>query len=253
VRLSSGAGAGSGANLVTMGPAPLRPPSVDEAADALAPVMPVPIEWPTIFDAPSAVERAWTDFVANRPHAEMIVLRQALAFARARHGSQTRRGGTAPYWVHLVRVGMELATWRAATPVLLTAALLHDVVEDTPTTIQEVAAGFGGDVATLVEWMTVIEPAPEAHLRAYYERLASEAPAPAHILKIADRVDNLRSIQALVMRTGNRHRAWAGRYLQRTHWQVLPLVGGAPSQARVALFSAMADLAPIVQPGFTQT
>jgi GTP pyrophosphokinase len=236
-----------------MGPAPLRPPSVDEAADALAPVMPVPIAWPTIFDAPSTVERAWTDFVATRRHAEMIALRQALAFARARHGTQTRRGGSAPYWVHLVRVGMELATWRAATPVLLKAALLHDVVEDTPTTIDEVAAGFGTAVASLVDWMTVVEPAPEVDLRRYYERLATDAPASAHILKIADRVDNLRSIQALVMRTGDRHRSWAGRYLERTHWQVLPLVGGAPSQARVALVSAMADLAPLVKPGFTQT
>ena len=220
----------------------------------MAPVLPVSIAWPTIFDAPSAVERAWTDFVATLPRGETIALRQALAFARARHGTQTRRGGSAPYWVHLVRVGMELASWRVATPVLLTAALLHDVVEDTPTTIQEVAAGFGDDVAALVDWMTLKEPAPDAEVRRYYARLASQAPPQARILKIADRVDNLRSIQALVMRTGDEHRAWAGRYLARTHWQVLPLVGTAPSQARVALVTAMADLAPLVEDaGFTET
>lgn len=207
-----------------------------------------------MFDTPSAVERAWTDFVATLPHGEMIALRQALAFARARHGTQTRRGGTAPYWVHLVRVGMELASWRVTTPVLLKAALLHDVVEDTPTTIGEVAAGFGDDVAALVDWLTVIEPAPEEDLRRYYSRLVAEAPAQARLLKIADRVDNLRSIQALVMRTGDLHRPWAGRYLARTHWQVLPLVGTAPSQARVALVTAMADLAPLVEDsGFTET
>ena len=66
------------------------------------------------------------------------------------------------------------------------------------------------------------------------------------ILKLADRVDNLRSIQALVMRTGERYRAWAGHYLRRTIWQVLPLAAGAPSVARVALVTAMADLAPLV-------
>ncbi|MEW6582705.1 MAG: HD domain-containing protein [Actinomycetota bacterium] len=237
-----------------MGPTPLRPPTVDEAADALAPVLPVPIAWPAVFDAPAAVERAWTDYVATLPHGEMIALRQALAFARARHGAQTRRGGTAPYWVHLVRVGMELASWRVETPVLLKAALLHDVVEDTPTTIQEVAAGFGDDVAGLVDWLTVMEPAPEGDLRRYYLRLATEAPSQARLLKIADRVDNLRSVQALVMRTGDAHRAWAGRYLDRTHWQVLPLVGEAPSAARVALVMAMADLAPLVEGGtFTQS
>lgn len=232
---------------------PLRPPSVEEAADALAPMLPAHLAWPTIFDAPATVERAWTDFVATLPYVEMIALRQALAFARARHGTQTRRGGSAPYWVHLVRVGMELATWQVATPVLLKAALLHDVVEDTPTRIDEVAAGFGQDVSDLVDWMTVMEPAAEVDLRAYYERLATEAPASVRTLKIADRVDNLRSIQALVMRTGDKHRRWAERYLDHTQWQVLPLVESAPSAARVALVSAMADLAPIVHRAFTQT
>jgi guanosine-3',5'-bis(diphosphate) 3'-pyrophosphohydrolase len=234
-----------------MGPTPLRPPSVNQAADALAPTLPIHLAWPTIFDAPATVERAWTDFVSTLPREEMIALRQALAFARARHGTQTRRGGSAPYWVHLVRVGMELATWHVATPALLKAALLHDVIEDTRTSIDEVAAGFGTEVAGLVEWMTLIEPAPAPDIRAYYERLAAEGPAAAQTLKIADRVDNLRSVQALVMRTGDRHREWAGRYLERTQWQVLPLVAAAPSSARVALVSAMADLAPVVQRGFT--
>ena len=216
-------------------------------------MLPTYLAWPTIFDAPATVERAWTDFVATLPRMEMIALRQALAFARARHGTQTRRGGSAPYWVHLVRVGMELATWHVATPVLLKAALLHDVVEDTPTRIEEVHAGFGQEVSSLVDWMTVIEPATETDLRAYYERLTADAPAPVRTLKIADRVDNLRSIQALVMRTGEKHRGWAARYLDRTQWQVLPLVGSAPSAARAALVSAMADLAPLVQRGFTQS
>lgn len=226
---------------------------MDEAADALAPVLPVPIAWPAVFDTPSAVERAWTDFVATLPHPEMISLRQALAFARARHGDQTRRGGSAPYWVHLLRVGMELATWSVATPTLLKAAVLHDVVEDTPTTIEEVAAGFGGEVAELVDWLTLPDPAPEGAVRRYYERLLRDAPPRAQILKIADRVDNLRSIQALVMRTGERHRDWARGYLERTRWQVLPLAGAAPSPARVALVTAMADLAPLVASGgFTE-
>ena len=73
------------------------------------------------------------------------------------------------------------------------------------------------------------------------------------MLKIADRVDNLRSIQALVMRTGERYKHWAGTYLRRTTWQVLPLAAGAPSVARVALVTAMADLAPLVDDdGFTE-
>lgn len=201
--------------------------------------------WPGVFDSPDTVERVWTDFVAALPdRGERTALRRALAFARARHGTQFRRGSETPYWVHLVRVAMELAGWGERSPVLLQAALLHDTVEDTLTSVEEIRVGFGDEVADLVDWLTA--PAAWEDLRAYYERLVGTAPYAAQILKLADRVDNLRSIQALVMRTGERHRSWAATYLRRTVWQVLPLAAGAPSVARVALVTAMADLAPLV-------
>lgn len=225
---------------------PLRPPSVQEASEALAPIAPVVLAWPTAFDTSEAVERAWVDFAANHPQSERTALRQALAFARARHGEQCRRGSDTPYWVHLVRVGLELARWGETSPVLFQAALLHDVVEDTPTTLTEVEEGFGREVAELVEWLT----APEGHdgeaVTAYYARFRADAPPDAHILKLADRTDNLRSIQALVMRSGGRHRRWAARYLAQTQEQIVPLTANAPSIARVALVTAMADLAPLV-------
>jgi len=198
------------------------------------------------------VERVWTDFVAGLPDpAERQALARALAFARARHGSQFRRGSDTPYWVHLVRVAMELARWGETSPVLLQAALLHDTVEDTQTTVGEIRTGFGPEVADLVDWLTAPEDADAQ--REYYARLQANAPFEAQLLKLADRVDNLRSIQALVMRTGERYRRWAGAYLRRTVWQVLPLAAGAPSVARVALVTAMADLAPLVdEGGFTE-
>ena len=208
--------------------------------------------WPGTFDAPVTVERVWTDFVAGLPDpADRQALARALAFARARHGSQFRRGSDTPYWVHLVRVAMELARWGETSPVLLQAALLHDTVEDTDTTMGEIRTGFGPEVADLVDWLTAPEDADAQ--RAYYARLQANAPLEAQLLKLADRVDNLRSIQALVMRTGERYRRWAGAYLRRTVWQVLPLAAGAPSVARVALVTAMADLAPLVdEGGFTE-
>jgi len=210
------------------------------------------LAWPGLFDAPDTVDRVWTDFVAALPDpAHRTALRRALAFARARHGDQLRRGSDTPYWVHLVRVAMELSRWGEQSPVLLQAALLHDTVEDTVTTLGEIRVGFGPEVADIVDWLTA--PSRQEDLRSYYERLLANAPFDAQILKLADRVDNLRSIQALVMRTGDRHRAWAGTYLRRTVWQVLPLAAGAPSVARVALVTAMADLAPLVDDGsFTE-
>jgi guanosine-3',5'-bis(diphosphate) 3'-pyrophosphohydrolase len=234
-----------------MGPMPLRPPSLGDAGHGRGAPTEEALAWPGIFDSPETVDRVWTDFVAALPDpSHRTALRRALAFARARHGAQIRRGGDTPYWVHLVRVAMELSRWGESDPELLQAALLHDTVEDTATTVEELRAGFGPEVADLVDWLTA--PDDPGEIRRYYDRLQSSAPHRVQILKLADRVDNLRSIQALVMRTGERYRAWAGNYLRRTIWQVLPLAAGAPSVARVALVTAMADLAPLVDdPGIT--
>jgi (p)ppGpp synthase/HD superfamily hydrolase len=225
---------------------PLRPPSLEEAGEALTRVAPQPLAWPTVFDAPATVERVWLDFVAELPEPERRALATALAFARARHADQTRRGSDAPYWVHLVRVTMEIARWKAGTQTMLVAALLHDVLEDTGTTPAELRAGFGPAVAWIVDWLTVPPGLPDEEQRLYYRRLAEQGPVGARLLKVADRIDNLRSLQALVMRTGDAHRRWAQGYLERTRWQVMPLAANVPSVARVALVAAMADLAPVV-------
>ncbi len=243
--------ADSGANLVAMTSTPLRPPSPHGVGAAAHPSA-EPLAWPGLFDAPDTVDRVWTDFVADLPDpAHRTALHRALAFARARHAGQFRRGSETPYWVHLVRVAMELSQWGVRRPEMLQAALLHDTVEDTHTTIDEIRIGFGEEVADLVDWLTA--PSREDDLREYYERLHAAAPFEVQLLKLADRVDNLRSIQALVMRTGERYRRWAGHYLRRTVWQVLPLAAAAPSVARVALVTAMADLAPLIDDGgFTE-
>lgn len=235
-----------------MTPSPLRPPTLAEASEALCAIAPVELAWPTVFDTPTAVERAWVDFAANHPPDERTVLRQALAFARARHADQPRRGSDTPYWVHLVRVALELARWGEVDAVLTQAALLHDVVEDTPTTVAEVHQGFGLDVAELVEWLTCPPGRDPVAVDTYYTQLAGDGPPTAHVLKLADRTDNLRSIQALVMRSGDRHRRWAGRYLEHTRRFVVPLCASAPSIARVTLVTAMADLAPLVGGDLTE-
>ncbi len=229
-----------------MSPSPLRPPTLAEASEALRTIAPVELAWPTVFDTPAEVERAWVDFAANHPPEERTALRQALAFARARHADQSRRGSDTPYWVHLLRVSLELARWGEATPDRVQAALLHDLVEDTTTTLDEIREGFGIEVAVLVDWLTCPSSRDPEGVEAYYQRLSAEGPLDAHILKLADRTDNLRSIQALVMRTGNRHRGWAGRYVDHTRRYVVPLSVRAPSIARVALVTAMADLATLV-------
>lgn len=231
---------------------PLQPPTIDEAGAALTTASPISLAWPTVFDTPTAVERVWVDFVAAHDADERTAYRRALAFARARHGTQTRRGSDTPYWVHLVRVALELAQWDAADPVLVQAALLHDVIEDTPTSLHEVTEGFGAEVASFVDWLTAPDTRDKAITAQYYARLRDEGPVKSHILKLADRTDNLRSIQALVMRTGERYRRWAARYLRDTTRDVLPLAADTTSIARVSLVTAMADLAPMVDGSITE-
>lgn len=229
---------------------PLRPPSPSDVGEGGGARLAAARAWPTAFDEPPTVERVWHEFVTSQPDPEhRRGLLSALAFARGRHGDQCRRGSDTPYWVHLLRVGMEVVRFGEGALPTVQAALLHDTVEDTITTLPEIAAGFGDEVADLVGWLTC--PDDPAELAGYYERLRVEGPFRAQILKLADRTDNLRSIQALVMRSGDLHRRWAATYLGRTIWQVLPLAAGAPSVARVALVTAMADLAPLVDGSFT--
>ena len=76
-------------------------------------------------------------------------LARALAFALAAHGAQTRKGSQIPYVSHLLQVcGLVLEAGGDMDQA--TAALLHDVVEDTPATLEQVAAEFGAGVAAIV-------------------------------------------------------------------------------------------------------
>lgn len=75
---------------------------------------------------------------------------EALAFAIERHGTAVRKGTRVPYVTHVVAVAEALARYYPDREDLTVAGLLHDVVEDTDTTLDEVAAAFGARVAALV-------------------------------------------------------------------------------------------------------
>jgi (p)ppGpp synthase/HD superfamily hydrolase len=123
---------------------------------------------------------------------------RALAFAEQAHASidQRRKHTGEPYIVHPMAVA-ELVRSVPHTPEMIAAAYLHDVVEDTPVTINQIETEFGKKVADLVGWLTDVST-PEDGNRQTRKMLdlqhASQAPAEAKTIKIADLIDNSISI-----------------------------------------------------------
>jgi len=131
------------------------------------------------------------------PHEEDMIDR-AQAFATNAHASidQRRKYTNEPYILHPIAVAKMVRSIKCTADVIA-AAYLHDVVEDTPVTLQQIWAEFGPDVASLVDQVTdVSRPADgnrEARKALDRMHLAKASHAGATI-KLADLIDNTRSI-----------------------------------------------------------
>lgn len=146
---------------------------------------------------------------------------EALALACERHEGQSRKGRREPYATHAVRVALilrELAEQKA--PALLCAALLHDLVEDTATSLDEIEDRFGPQVADLVRALTYppLKPGETKFARnlRYFEHLRWEG-RDAQIAKSADRLDNVLTMEGAF--TEER----AAEYLKETREALIPL------------------------------
>ena len=151
---------------------------------------------------------------------------KAVQFAVRHHGDQTRPTG-APYAEHLLEALEVLVRGAGVTePEILQAAVLHDVVEDTPCSLDDVRLAFGGRVAELVGWVTKPEPAAgvdrKAAKEAYLSRL-QDAPDDAVQVKLADRVSNVQTLRNLRLPKQRQYYAETVRYIiplaaQREWW-----------------------------------
>jgi len=125
---------------------------------------------------------------------------RAVEFALRHHGDQRRPTG-APYLEHLLEALEFLVRGAGVTdPNVLCAAVLHDVVEDTACTVDDVRAAFGTRVANLVDWVTIPEREDGADRKAakesYLESLRG-APDDAVLVKLADRASNVQTLRNL--------------------------------------------------------
>jgi GTP pyrophosphokinase len=153
---------------------------------------------------------AWLNVVGQgRSDAEQSLIRVALTRAQAAHKDQTRASGE-PYLLHCLAVA-EIVHHLKLDHEAVAAAILHDAVEDTDVTLQEVAETFGAQVARLVDGVTKMgrigemrEPAAGRHSTQPHHSesvrkllLAMAEDVRVVLIKLADRLHNMRTLRFL--------------------------------------------------------
>lgn len=120
----------------------------------------------------------------------------ALAYAAEKHRDQRRKGADrTPFINHAIEVAELLARVGGVTdPVTLQAAILHDTLEDTPTTPAELEAAFGPDVRRIVEEVTDDTLLPQEERKALQEERARQLSEPARKIRLADKISNVKAV-----------------------------------------------------------
>lgn len=121
---------------------------------------------------------------------------KALAFAAARHKDQ-RRGDVdaSPYINHPIALADILCNEGQVTDIrVICAALLHDTLEDTDTSAQELEALFGRDICDIVVEVTDDKSLPKAERKRLQVEHAAGISAAAKLVKLGDKISNLRDV-----------------------------------------------------------
>ena len=127
---------------------------------------------------------------------ELALLLKALAFAAHKHRDQRRKDPAAsPYINHPIALADVLVNEGGVADVeVLCAALLHDTVEDTATTPQELQDTFGARIAAIVAEVTDDTRLPKAERKRLQIERASGISREAKLVKLADKICNLRDV-----------------------------------------------------------
>src|SRR6266704_5217969 len=170
--------------------------------------MPSPSNLPMSFSRDRAVRQLDARFDElleklrnNRPSEDPWIVRRAYEIASERHRDQLRSSGE-PYLSHLLEVAHILADMRLDATTL-TAALLHDAIEDTEYPVSRIEERFGAEVAHLVEGVTKISRlnmmAPETRQAENVRKmlLAMVNDVRVVLVKLADRLHNMRTLEYL--------------------------------------------------------
>lgn len=138
--------------------------------------------------------REFLGYTSGVTRLDSELVRKAAGFAQNAHQGQLRKYNQAPYITHPARVAALTEKLEGATPEMVAAAWLHDVVEDTPVTLETIRIEFGEKVAELVKWLTNEPKVPGENRAARKQKAAirlNKAPKEAQRIKMLDRMDNL--------------------------------------------------------------
>ena len=151
--------------------------------------------------APATFEDVVEAYTAHHPDGDVALLRRAYELADEAHAGQVRKTGH-PYITHPLAVAWHLAHYGLDAPTVA-AALLHDTVEDTDVTLEQVAGEFGSEVAALIDGVTKldrldyasVEEAQAATIRKMVVAMAQDV--RVLLIKLVDRLHNIRTVSAL--------------------------------------------------------
>lgn len=168
------------------------------------------LEIPTSWEEPEGLTDLLSALRSERPDADAAKIRKAYYIAEQAHQGQTRKSGE-PYVTHPLAVAQILVDLKMDEDSIV-AALLHDTLEDTSVTSEEISSVFGSDVLNLVEGVTKMSfpplPASKNQKLAATERarfaetmrkmlMAMAADFRVMVIKLADRLHNMQTLSAM--------------------------------------------------------
>jgi guanosine-3',5'-bis(diphosphate) 3'-pyrophosphohydrolase len=135
-------------------------------------------------------------WIVYHPMSDHARLLQALHFSADKHRDQRRKDqGASPYINHPIEVATVLATIGGVSDlVTLMGAVLHDTIEDTDTTPEELERRFGHDVRVLVEEMTDDKRLPKEERKRLQVEHARAASHRCRLIKLGDKICNVRDV-----------------------------------------------------------
>ena len=135
------------------------------------------------------------------PQPDEALIRRAYEFSARKHGAQKRMSGE-PYVIHPLNVALIITRLKLDVPSIVTG-LLHDLIEDTPTSLAEIQSAFGADVAQLVDGVTKVskitfQSREEKQAENFRKMIIAMARDIRVVLvKLADRLHNMQTLDHL--------------------------------------------------------